>query len=213
MYNHYDPDHVPEERDLTTVLELPPLTVSQFPEEILAWLQQYHLTPEEITGNFKVSYHYDPCRLVSLITNPEGDVTFWQARDVLTGSNPKYINQKGYLKPEAAYTRTPDPASYMIIVEDAISAIRLYRKGYNVHAIVGNRPSPHQLHFLQQLPVDYYILWLDPDEGGEVGAKFLRKHLLNYGSILSITDELEPKYRTDEEILSVLEDYVEIGNE
>lgn len=206
-YNDYDPDHRPAPSERTYAIELPDTTVHALPTNMKAWLKQFHLTDDQIKDNFMATYSYSTPRLVSLIRNPKGDLIFWQARDVITNQTPKYINQKGLLKPAQSYTRKTTDSTHVIIVEDLISAIRLYSLGYDVHAVIGNRPSPEQTKYLQNLGVDYYILWLDPDIGGDQGAKFLKEKLKNYGMLLHISNELEPKYRTDAEIHEVLEDY------
>lgn len=207
MYNQYDPEG--EGAYTSTEVSLPPLTVPLRNPAHIEWLNKFGVSDAHQEHYFMDTYGFNEPRLVSLITNAFGDLIFWQARDVITNNNPKYINQLGLRKPDEAFIRYNLFPSYLFIVEDLVSALRIHDLGYNVYAILGNRPNKQQIDYLRRLvDLERIFLWLDPDEGGLEGVKYVKKKLMSHYEVLWLSGLQEPKYLDDETLRETLDTWV-----
>lgn len=134
----------------------------------------------------------------------------WQGRSVYEDV-PKYIS-RGKLstvlyQTERAYNNT---SSTMVIVEDALSALKLGTVGVNAAAVLGSGISDGQLHYILRRNPKKIVTWFDSDNAGQIGAaqlsRSLRRLLPPCGghSIENVITGRDPKEHTIESIREVL---------
>ncbi len=91
------------------------------------------------------------------------------------------------------------------IVEDVLSAIRVYESGYRACAVLGTSFSQEALNIAVRGCTDV-VSWLDPDAAGLAGHKKLRHSLgLHEVRLHRVTSERDPKLHTREEIRNYME--------
>jgi DNA primase len=93
----------------------------------------------------------------------------------------------------------------VVIVEDILSAIRI-GESYPTVAVLGCKPGKGKLKQIAECGTEY-IIWLDGDEPGQKGAKKLKSYLSQFGPVVNIVTDEDPKCYTDEEIRKIV-----IGN-
>lgn len=93
-----------------------------------------------------------------------------------------------------------------VIVEDALSAIKVNRAGYGASAVLGTSLPPNLASEFSGYP--RIALWLDADKAGMAGVKTIRRALALYPiEVRRVLTQhtVDPKYLTTKQIRSELE--------
>lgn len=148
-------------------------------------------------------YYHPPTQRVVLPVAEDGKLVYWQARAVMPGQVPKYINpsvDKGKIVPVFG---TGDE---VVLTEDYLSAYRVgkvteawsllgthMKDGVLARAVRDHRP---------------FIVWLDPDEAGRSATRKIVRHLRTVGvQVSTISTDRDPKLLTHEEIATCLQQH------
>jgi hypothetical protein len=125
-------------------------------------------------------------------------------RSIGYSTGPKYI---GVASKKHFFGRCTYSTRYIILVEDAISAIRLSAAGYHCVALRGTKLSETMLQELCGFWEGTHIVtWLDDDAAGHQGVIDIL-HKLNWCNLkfTNILTEKDPKWYTDNELKAILE--------
>ncbi|ANS06210.1 hypothetical protein HOR19_gp17 [Phage MedPE-SWcel-C56] len=95
---------------------------------------------------------------------------------------------------------------FAVVVEDILSAVRVSDAGFRTGATMGTSFDDKMLDTLLR-DCSVLVSWLDPDAGGEIGNRNLRKAMaLREERIVIVRSERDPKYHTREEISSYIQE-------
>ncbi len=159
------------------------LTEEGVPSEALLWTLRTGLTPEEATDVY--GFKYDPKTRRVLIPLDGGFI----ARAVFK-EQPKYI-RSGSMDQEIWEQRV-DESNTVIITEDILSAIKVYRSGFSSIAILGTSVSTTAASRIGYY--EHVICWTDGDKAGDAAWRKLRKRMALYDTRLSrIRTDDDPK--------------------
>lgn len=190
---------------------------TKIPTPGLGWLYKYQISDEEIkTYNFGYSKSLN--RLVLPVYNQEGDLVFYQGRNLgkVTKQNPKYINMRGS-RDDIFFRRlcgsvdgddcgissgSERPTDCLCIVEDILSAIRVGRQLPTL-AILGSYLSTSLLQSFK----DYgkIIIWLDFDKASTTLKELRRTAILTGKKIVPLITKLDPKEYNDLKIKEMID--------
>lgn len=141
-------------------------------------------------------------RIVLPLYGSDGELLYWQARAVLPGQTPKYINPP-IAKADLLYRCIPDDADFseVVVTEDILSAIRV---GLHCPAvsILGTKTSDQQAAQLAKYSRVTY--WLDPDEAGQQGNRAGTRKLSLVTDTRVINSDVDPKNLSDRRIRELL---------
>lgn len=186
-----------EEARVVSYPDVVPL--SQAPPQAQSWVVQAFITPERATD--KYGFGYDPVtdRVVIPVLHNGVATGLWTAR-ATDGRSPKYLMGKGS-SGSMWYYRQPlhsDRGSVLCIVEDVLSAIRVYEAGFSAVCILGTSVPTG----LGSLVLGYDVrVWTDNDTAGRNGYVKLRKALSVYGiEPKRIQSDRDPKKHTRTQI-------------
>lgn len=136
----------------------------------------------------------------------QDELIYLQARAVLHGMQPKYLNPSNS---NSVYFKSL-PSKYLItnkvivITEDMLSAIRtgVYLTSYSLLGTVISDALAYKLS-------DYTcLIWLDPDKAGINGTRKVKKKLQSLGcKVYALSGTKDPKYYTNEELKEILHGY------
>ena len=164
---------------------------SVFAEQGIKFLKQYGLTNQEINSNF----FWDNKNY--LVFNGKD----YQCARNLSGTGPKYLT-KGIVRGNEVVmgmdeTLLSSPVNSVVIVEDAISAIKLSR----VVPVVALHCAVIPLQLLQRLSKTFkhLIVWLDMDKAKESLSE-ASKALPYFDSVNTIWTPKDPKKYSTEEL-------------
>jgi DNA primase len=180
--------------------ELPEDFTTSIPEQHLRWLLRAGITPSR-ARSLRIGYSDQLTRIVLPVY--DGDrLVYWQARALLHGQKPKYINPEAD-KSTILYWARPaaPPAGEVVVTEDILSAIRV---GAHVTAacIMGTKTSDAQAAQLARF--DRVSYWLDPDDAGREGNRKGCRKLGLVTSVREIVSHVDPKNLPDREIRELL---------
>lgn len=113
----------------------------------------------------------------------------------------KVINSKG----SRWFDLLRDSSDYLVIVEDALSAIKVFESGFSALSLLGTSLKKETYSFLINYLkynkwLKHIIIWLDGDEAGQEGARKLKQQLSIYGSVKNIVTAKDPKELSFNEI-------------
>jgi hypothetical protein len=166
------------------------------PSEALLWTLRTGLTPEEATNVY--GFKYDPKTRRVLIPLKGGFI----ARAVFM-EQPKYI-RSGSMDQEVWEQRV-DESNTVVITEDILSAIKVYRSGFSSIAILGTSISTTAASRIGMY--DHVICWTDGDKAGDAAWLKLRKRMALYDTTLSrIRTKDDPKNIPITEIKTLIKD-------
>lgn len=172
------------------------------PKEGMLWLLKASITPyraKEI-GIGWLSKHQ---RVLIPVYNPSGKLIYTQARAVLAGQQPKYINPV-VDKRSILYWTKPKESLYadtVVVTEDILSSVRV-GKFLPTASLMGTKISVAQTNQLTEYK--HVIAWLDPDEAGDIGSRKVRKAVGMLSKVTIIKSRADPKNLTDKEIVEIL---------
>lgn len=173
------------------------LTEEGVPSEALLWTLRTGLTPEEATNAY--GFKYDPKTRRVLIPLDGGFI----ARAVFK-EHPKYI-RSGSMDQEIWEQRV-DEDHTVVITEDILSAIKVYRSGFSSIAILGTSVSTTAASRIGAYK--HVICWTDGDKAGDAAWLKLRKRMALYDVKLSrIRTDDDPKNISITEIKRLIGEY------
>lgn len=179
---------------------LPRDFTSEIPTKGLLWLQKYGITSHD-TYDFKFGFSKYYNRLIMPVYY-DNVLVYWQGRylDAPTREHPKYMNVSKRRTGDIYFKLgdTPDK----ILVEDILSAIRIYRSGFSSIALLTSSIS---YDIDRQVDTDDTVyIWLDYDKKIEA-IKYMNKLRsigINAKRICTIKD---PKCYKREEIVNYVD--------
>ena len=188
---------------LTAPLELPKDCTTNVPEHLAIWLYKSSI--------FKSTYQqYGICwspelQRIVLPVYKDDKLVYMQARAVLPGMEPKYLNRRDVNKQGILFESLPsafiEDNEVVVVTEAILSAIRVgwYYKAYST---MGSKLTDAAAW---QLSSQKVILWYDPDKAGEEGARQAFKTLRSIGGkVYNLRTKLKPKQYTNSEIKDIL---------
>jgi len=172
----------------------------ELPQPAYAYLKQYGLTNQEIGENYL--WHDDGL----LIFN--GD-KFHCGRN-FSGTGPKYVTKGKVKGNEVIFTNVPDDLgaecerllSSIVIVEDAVSAIKISRVCSAVPLMGAVIPMELILRLSKQFK--NVFVWLDPDKKEEAPKQALKAAPF-FDKVVTIWSGKDPKYYPNKEIKEFLD--------
>lgn len=175
-----------------------------WPQNAQAWLLRAGFSFNDIRkhGWF---YHRKSDRVVLPILSGS-EVIFWTARAV------EFKDRAKYLMPTFA-DRSKIVARYgsgptLVLCEDILSAAKVGMNGVTAWALLGTKVPPGVLVELMRWPGPI-LVWLDPDDPGQAGARKIRKTLAAAGiDSRNVVSSKDPKLLFHSEIQEVLRAYV-----
>lgn len=171
------------------------VALDQAPAQAQAWLLKAFITPERASDRYGIGYDAKTERVVLPILHNLRPSGLWTARAV-DGRSPKYLMGRGS-SGSMWYYRQPlhsDRGSVLCIVEDVLSAIRVYEAGFSAVCILGTSVPTG----LGSLILGYDVrVWTDNDTAGRNAWVKLRKALSLYGiEPQRIQSDRDPKLHT-----------------
>ena len=173
----------------------------------LQWLNQYELTVSDC-AKYGIYWSEGKQQLIFLIMTggPTGTMAGWQARNFRPGK-PKYFTKiKDHYRENVVVSFVQDPIGYLVIVEDLISAIKLYNAGLSSICLLGC--ILHKEHRDEVLRLSHpemtCISWLDSNKYDE-SVKISRQLNVMGIKCLPFYTNLDPKEYTYEEISSIID--------
>lgn len=182
-------------------IELPRDFTHDIPIEGRLWLYKGGISPT-VWKRYGIGYSPHMQRVVLPVYDRQGTLIWLQARAVLTGQIPKYIQPA--LPRDAimfwAHT-TVTVSKTVVVVEDILSAIRVGRHTRCV-SLLGTKISGVQANRLSNY--DRVITWLDDDKAGQTGAYKIRRTLGLLTDTQNICTRVDPKVLSNAQIIHTL---------
>ena len=171
------------------------------PSSAHVWLLKAGLTPERATDEYGIAWSPRSSRVVVPILHNGEPTGQWTGRAV-DGRKPKYLMPRGSVG-SYWYGLRGDRAS-CVVVEDVLSAIRVYEAGYSSMAVLGTTISLGAATILSRTSV---IGWFDGDKAGRDGYVKLRKALGPFGiKPKRVQTERDPKTYSRKAITQYIKD-------
>ncbi len=180
--------------ELNNFKELPPKHDDYF-FMVYKWLLENGIHTKLIK-KYNLYYNIDLGLVIPSYYN--GKLLGYQCRSFNKNSKYKYWQPEGQ-KPLLFIAGSELNSEFVVIVEDAISAIRLGEFTTTV-ALLGTNINSKQLELLKDFP-KRYIIWLDSDKPGRTAARKLKIKLELVGEVLEVNEFLfEPKKAASENL-------------
>lgn len=158
------------------------LTDPTCPSEAILWPLRTGLAPEEASDTYGM--RYDPVTRRVLIPLDGG----FLAR-ALYGDRPKYLKAGAAT---VTYYELKRDAEQVVVTEDILSAIKVYRAGFSALSILGTSITPVVADKIASYAEA--ISWTDGDRAGDAAFVKLRKRLRLYDVRLSrVRTDKDPK--------------------
>lgn len=154
-----------------TIIAMPAAAVrlTEGPPEAMLWVLRGGLTPEEAQDTYGMRWH-EPTHRVLIPIYQGGSLRGLLGRAVF-GERPKYRMLGG---PADTIYRLPHRANKaIVVVEDILSAISVYRAGLNALAVLGTSITPVQAAEIAAGATEV-IGWFDGDKAGDAAWNRLR---------------------------------------
>ncbi len=185
--------------------ELPKDFTTDIPREHIHWLASGGISPNRAASN-GIGWSDRLQRVVLPLYDASGELRYWQARAVLRGQSPKYINPSVDKTGLLYWSTPPDQAgdAGLVIVEDILSAIRV-GKHLPTCTAMGTKLSLQQANAIADATTGSIRVWLDPDKAGKDGAAAMYRQLsFITDNIQIIQSDSDPKNLSDREIRDTL---------
>lgn len=182
-------------------IELPKDFTEEIPLVGRLWLYKAGITP---TVWKKYGFGWSEFWQRVVMPVYEGDKLVWfQARAVLDGQKPKYINPTGDRESLMFLAATTNDRSEIILVEDILSAVRVGAVA-PACSMLGTKITTAQAGKLAQY--DIVRTWFDNDRAGKQGAYNVRRCIGLGTEVLNIRSTQDPKSYSNTEIREILND-------
>jgi DNA primase len=173
--------------------------IAAWPPAARLWLYKAGLNAELIR-KLGAYWHVGSARVVLPITDQNGQVVFWQARNAEypKDGRPKYISSSTPRDTVHAAFRgdgAGTPGEHTpVVVEDILSAFKIGAAGGFGYAVMGTQLGTHTLGLLARSCGGRCLLWFDPDGAGReaLGNIGGQLRLLGIQPVPIITDK-DPK--------------------
>lgn len=166
------------------------------------WVLKAGITPERASDIYGMGWDGNSRRIVVPVLHNERETGLFTAR-ATDDRKPKYIMPKGSIG-ASWYRLERDRGKNVVIVEDVLSAIRVYEAGFNVLAVLGTTIGTSHVGLLDRYTP---IGWFDGDKAGRSGFVKLRRALSPYGvEPKRIETEKDPKRYSKGEIQQFVEE-------
>lgn len=190
-----------EDRALRRSVSLPvPMdtSVREWPREARLWLYKAGLH-DGLIQSLGIYFHR-PTQRVVLPVVEDGQVTYWQARAVMKGQEPKYLNPQ--VDRDTVLPRFGS-GPRIVLTEDFLSAARVGQVTEAWSLLGTNLKDPVLSRLVRDgRPVD---VWLDPDKAGRKAAASITKALRTLGiEARNIISRRDPKLLSTEELKECL---------
>jgi len=172
------------------------------PSAAQVWVLRAGITPERATDEYGIAWSPRSSRVVVPILHNGEPTGQWTGRAV-DGRKPKYLMPRGSVG--AYWYGLQRDRTACVVVEDVLSAIRVYESGYSSMAVLGTTLS---LGAAQRLATaDTVIGWFDGDKAGRDGYVKLRKALGPFGiEPKRVQTERDPKTYSRRAITQYIKD-------
>lgn len=129
----------------------------------------------------------------------------WQLRALDKWRTPKYMSPLQARRGRLFFAHRD--TDRIVLVEDHLSAMKLYLSGYSAIALLSSKITTEQFFFAFPDQPAHVDVWMDPDKAGVKASEVISKALRMYGlpSVRVITSSLgDPKDHTREQIKQLL---------
>ena len=183
----------------SSTLQLPYDFTLDIPPEGMLWLLKASITPYMAR---RAGFGWTPYfkRVVLPVYNTAHKLIYYQARAVLQGQDPKYLNPKVDRASILYWNRHSTSTKRVVATEDILSARRIFlaQPSVDTVSILGTKITIQQANQLANY--DRVTMWLDPDKAGRNGDIKIRR-LLNLATDTDyISLNKDPKLLTDMQI-------------
>ncbi|WP_235220365.1 toprim domain-containing protein [Bordetella bronchiseptica] len=180
----------------------PNFDVGTWPPAARVWLFKAGIGVPEI-GELGAYWHESSGRLVIPLFDRDGNLLYWQARDVAwtrRSSRPKYVNPQVDKQCLVAKYGRGDP---LVLTEDVLSAYRVGRSTEAWSLMGTSLTDCVAASILTTRPVR---VWLDPDRPGRIAARTITKQLRELGiDAARVISRADPKILSNREIRNLLQ--------
>lgn len=161
----------------------------QASDDAITWVLQAGITPERASGVYEFLYDEVVRRVIIPILHNFKPTGEWTARSV--HGRPKYIGSPGAAQ-RMWYARGDKRENRgVVVVEDVLSAIRVYEAGYNAVAVLGTTIPDALGPLCSGRDV---VSWFDGDKAGQAAHRRLRKRLSPFDcNVTRISTICDPK--------------------
>lgn len=181
--------------------------VEEFSQEALLWLYKADVRNHLINA-YGIGYSKELNRVIIPVYDEHNKLVMWQGRG-LSNKQTKYLNTKSTKKQNDFFkswaqcnTSSDDPYSSVVVVEDALSVIKVGQITKAV-GVLGTSLSQKQINYLSKFSL--VIFWLDGDRAGvNASTKMVKKlsMVTNTHRIFTKKDPKKLSYAEIEEIIN-----------
>jgi len=172
--------------------------LAEWPSEARLWLYKAGFSNDEIKT---IGFYYHPITrrvVVPVVCN--GQLVYWQARQIFGSRGAKYLSMPG-----GRQNAIPifGQGSSIILVEDLLSALKIATAGFRSLCLMGTNLLPKIWeHLINETDI---IVWLDPDDAGRNAAADVAGKLQLVGKTCrDVVTARDPKYHSKAQIADVL---------
>lgn len=177
-----------------SVRPVPHDVTTLYPQNIVAWLKMYDLTPADASKHNVVWSQYREQLVFQFFGSSRSDLLLWQARNFRKGVEHKhrfYTEGASNEVVAAYYPSKEERAGTAVVVEDCISAIKMAKSGYVGVPVLGSGMSDTKLRRLTQQYSDL-VFWLDEDKFTQATDMARKGRLLGAKTCVVYTED-DPK--------------------
>lgn len=184
--------------------QLPSDYTLDIPPQYAVWLYKASIRKAQ-ARELGIGWSPSMQRILLPVYNSAGELAFVQARAVMKGQQPKYLNSNGQNAGATLFMTSAINAqtTFCVFTEDMLSAIRcgLYAPSCALCGV-----SLNNAKLLKILPAKTILIWLDPDPAGQKAMRKCIKQLsLLHDDVRVIHSDKDPKFLTDLEIKQHIE--------
>lgn len=179
-----------------------------WPNPALGWVVGTGLAPEYL-NDAGVVYSPSWGRVIIPVYN-DGELVFWQGRNVGITPGPKYVSVSGEKKPIAVFLNKRSMATTLVITEDVMSALRVVQDTEcDAMALLGTSISDEHITHIQNSDYRRVVVWLDMDAPGIEASTKIQTRLYNVlpCSVEAIRSYDEPKRLSNSALTNALFGY------
>lgn len=178
-------------------VELPDDYTNDIPLVGRLWLYNGGISPT-VWSKHRIGWSESLQRVILPVYNTDGNLVWYQARAVLRGQKPKYI-QPAAPREHVIYEVRPieQHSTTCVVVEDILSAIRVGRF-IPTYSILGTKITSTHVNKLAKY--SKVVTWMDSDRAGRKSAYNIRKSVGMLTEVDNILTEQDPKRLSDNEI-------------
>lgn len=175
---------------------------TKIPEEYALWLYKAGIY-KDTYKRYNIGWSEGMQRVVLPVYSNE-ELVYVQARSVIQGHEPKYLNKTASNKETVLFESLESKyllGDYVVITEDILSAIRtgVYLRSFST---LGTKITDAVAYILSKYKC---IIWYDNDNAGIEGGIKVRKKLISLGTDVQIyRGTKDPKHYTNEELQEIL---------